>query len=276
MIPSTRYHAAIDIARQSRLSASIARAREQIATGSRIARPSDDPVGTATLSMLARRALDATGFASNAERARAIAAAADGALTDAQGIVEQAIERLSAALTASASADDRRIAATTLDALADDLDRVAATRDSDGAALFAQQPAPEIPIDSGTRVRPSLSASEAFAPAGTSIADNLRDAAAALRAGDLSAARSAYSRVTDASGHIAEQRGRIGIVAARVDAVIERLSLRDIAIEEQREAVDGVDEAATIAKIYQDQLTLDAAQGLFARLNQSTLFDLLR
>ncbi len=278
MIPPTRYHAAIDTARQTRLAAGIALAREQIATQERIGRASDDPSGTATLSVLARRSLDATGFSANAERARAIAASADAVLADVQGSLGQAIETLSGALNASASADDRRIAATVLEALAEDLDGFAASTDTDGAPLFPAGPVTAIPVDDDDHVRPSLRASELFVEPGSGIgvAATLRAAAGHLRANDTTLARAGFDAVTAAGHHVAEQRGRVGIVASRIDAAIERLSQRETRIAEQRETVNGVDLAATISRLQRDQLTLDAAQALFARLNQSTLFDLLR
>ena len=282
MIAPTRYSANIDIGRQQRLSAAIGRDREAISTQHRIARPSDDTAGTARLSALARRETQSTAWAANAERARGIAASADSALGSAQTVVDRAIETLSAAISATASPQGRAVAADVLDSLAAELDELRASTDSDGSPLFPAQTPLSIPISETLNVQATLSASDAFAvalPSGSNdIAAILRAAATSLRDGSstaLAAARTSFDDLATARDHLASTRGTIGIAAARIDATIDRLSDQQLAIDEEREGIDGVDLAATIARIQSNQLTLEAAQGLFARLNRATLFDLL-
>lgn len=282
MIAPTRYSANIDIGRQQRLSAAISRDREAISTQRRIARPSDDAAGTARLSALARRETQSTAWAANAERARGIAAQADSALGTAQTVVDRAIETLSAAISDTTSPQGRAVAAYLLDSLAVELDDLRAATDSDGSPLFPAQSPLAIPISETLTIQATLSASTAFAvdltPGPTDIAAILRAAATALRDGTptaLTAARSSFDDLATARDHLASTRGTLGITAARIDATIDRLSDQQLTIGEEREAIDGVDLAATIARIQSNQLTLEAAQGLFARLNRATLFDLL-
>ena len=49
----------------------------------------------------------------------------------------------------------------------------------------------------------------------------------------------------------------------------------ETAISEERSSIEDTDLAATIARVQTNQLSLDAAQSLFARINRRTLFDLL-
>lgn len=282
MIAPTRYSATIDIGRQQRLSVAIARDREQISTQHRISRPSDDAAGTARLSALARRQTQSTAWAANAERARSIAASADSALGSAQTVVDRAIETLSAAISDTASPHGRTVAADLLNSLAAELDELRASTDSDGSPLFPTQTPLSIPISETLNVQATLPASDAFTVGLTSgptdIAATLRAAATSLRDGSptaLAAARTSFDDLATVRDHLASMRGTLGIVAARIDATIYRLSDQQLTIDEERESIDGVDLAATIARIQSNQLTLEAAQGLFARLNRATLFDLL-
>ena len=63
--------------------------------------------------------------------------------------------------------------------------------------------------------------------------------------------------------------------AARFDALRDRFIDSGASIAEERGGIEGTDIAATIARVQADQLSLDAAQSLFARINRRTLFDLL-
>lgn len=282
MIAPTRYSATIDIGRQQRLSVAIARDREQISTQHRIARPSDDTAGNAHLSALARRETQSTAWAVNAERARSIATSADNALGAAQTTVDRAIETLSAAISDTATPQGRAVSADLLESLAAELDELRTSTDSDGSALFPFQTPLAIPISESLNVQATLSASTAFSvdltSGSTDIAAILRSAATSLRDGSsaaLATARASFDDLAAARDHLASARGTLGIAAARIDATIDRLSEQQLTIDEEREAIDGVDLAATIARIQSNQLTFEAAQGLFARLNRATLFDLL-
>lgn len=282
MITPTRYSAIIDIGRQQRLSTAIARDREQISTQRRILRPSDDAAGTTRLSALARRETQSTAWAANAERARRIAAAADSALGSAQTVADRAIETLSAAISDTATPHGRAIAADLLVSFAAELDELRASTDSDGSALFPVQTPQAIPIAETLNVQATLSASAAFAidltSGSTDIAAILRTTATSLRDGNptaLAYARTSFNDLATARDYLASVRGTLGIAAARIDATIDRRSGQQLTIDEEREAIDGVNLAATIARIQSNQLTLEAAQGLFARLNRATLFDLL-
>jgi flagellar hook-associated protein 3 FlgL len=70
-------------------------------------------------------------------------------------------------------------------------------------------------------------------------------------------------------------RGEHGVRAARIDAVRERLEAGSLQIEEERSGLEDTDISRVVAQINAKQLTLEAAQAAFARINRNTLFDLL-
>ena len=79
-----------------------------------------------------------------------------------------------------------------------------------------------------------------------------------------------------ASTHVAAMRGNHGVTAHRIEDMRERLVQSGTQLTEQRTALESTDLVEAIARLQAKQLGLQAAQAVFARINQSTLFDLLR
>ena len=71
-------------------------------------------------------------------------------------------------------------------------------------------------------------------------------------------------------------RGAQGALGSRIDALTERQANSGLQLEEERSSLESTDVTAAIAKLQSQQLTLQAAQAVFARVNASTLFDILR
>ncbi len=274
MLNSTRFRFDNDIARQAALSARIARGQSDIAAGTRLQRASDDPAAAARLAVLRRQAIDNAAWRSNADAAAATAARVDGALGSVSTLLDRARELVTLASSDTVSAADRAGVATELLTLADQIDDLSNERDANGAPLFPAGAAPRLPLGRGLQVAATVSHDGAFGVGARGVVTILRDAATAM-AGSAVARATALSDVSTASDHIAAVRGDLGGRAARIEAIRERL--RDIAVtgEEERSALEDTDIAATIARVQADQLSLDAARAMFARVSRSTLFDLL-
>lgn len=278
MLNSTRFRFDSDIARQSALAARIARGQSDIAAGTRLQRASDDPAAAARIAVLRGQAIDNAAWRSTADAAAATAARVDGALGSVSTLLDRARELVTIASSDTLSAADRAGIATELATLADQVDDLAGERDIGGAALFPSGAASRLPVGRSLQVVASVSRDDAFdvATAGGTrdVSAILRDAATAM-GGTSTDRASALADVAAASDHIAAVRGDQGGRAARIEAIRERLG--DIAVtgEEQRSALEDTDIPATVARIQADQLSLDAARSLFARINRNTLFDLL-
>ena len=119
------------------------------------------------------------------------------------------------------------------------------------------------------------SASDAFVMGGNSLSTGLRDAAAALAAGDKVAMGASLTSIAGAVAHIADQNAALGLAAGRLERIGDGLSARGIAIADERQSVEEVDLQTAIAQLNAQDLTLSAAQAAFAKINRQTLFDLL-
>ena len=279
MIGGTRYRIGADIARQTALSARIARGQSDIALGKRLSAASDDPDAAARIGQLRAARIDSSAWRAVADQAATLSARADVALGSAGNTLDRARELLTFALSSTAAPADRAATADELRGLAQEIDGLAATTDATGQRVFPTDAPLQLPLSRSERITATLSMTEAFAVGGRDMAAILRSAADAVAVADPAARQAAsgasLGEVAAASDHISSARGLLGGRAARIEAVRERLIDGDAIFAEELSSLEDTDIAATVARIQADQLSLDAARGVFARVNRATLFDLL-
>lgn len=278
MINGTRYRIDSDIARQSGLAARIARGQSDIASRTRIQAASDDPAASARIAVLQREGGDIKTWKANADGAASTASRADSALGAIGALLDRARELMTNASSETMTDPDRAGIASELIGLSEEVESLSGETDAGGARVFPMGAALRVSMGDGLDLMATTVFADAFLVTGSagtlSIATILRTAGAALGLGP-GARAVGMADVISASEHVSAIRGEQGIRAARIDSARDRL----IAIEgrgiEEREALEATDIPGTIARIQADQLTLDAAQALFAKVNRRTLFDLL-
>jgi flagellar hook-associated protein 3 FlgL len=278
MINGTRFRMDTDIARQSALAARIARGQSDIASEKRLQAASDDPAASARIAVLRRQEIDARTWAANADGAASVASRADSALAAVGILMDRARELMTRASSDTLNEADRVGITRELTGLADEIDGLSGETDAGGSRVFPTDAALRVPMGNGLTLPATTTFTDAFTvvtgggPIG--IATLLRNAGAALNMGTATRAV-ALTDVVAASDHISAVRGEQGIRAARIDGARDRLVSVQTDGTEERQALEATDVAGTIARIQGDQLALDAAQALFAKVNRRTLFDLL-
>jgi flagellar hook-associated protein 3 FlgL len=283
MIGVTRARLSADIARQSDIARDIARDQTEIATGRRILKPSDDPAASVRIATLDRAAADTEAWRGNISVAAGISANVDMRLNAIQGMLDRALEVLVGSNGVTSTAQSRSVAAFEIRTMAEDVVRAQQARDANGSPLFPSGAALSIPVGEGQMATPGVSADTAFtlpAPSGLSVTDALEAAAAALEMTDPIARSAAVDAATgglrSVAGHVADARASAGFVAQRIERLGEDLESRALTMSAERDATDRTDIAAVVARLQSRQVTLEAAQNVYARINRSTLFDLLR
>jgi flagellar hook-associated protein 3 FlgL len=122
----------------------------QLSTGQRINSPGDDPVGAAQAE-LARSRLAHLAHDKRAQQLSAsVLSAADGALGQGVGVLQDVREKLVAAGNGSYNAEDRKSLALALRSARDELLAVANTRDGAGGFVFAGQGTADEPLAAGS------------------------------------------------------------------------------------------------------------------------------
>lgn len=284
MISGTRYRLTAEINRQTEIAREISRAQMEISTGKKILAPSDDPVGAARVAEIGSTQADEEAWNRNVETAASLASRADTTLSSVERGMMRAQELMLAAASDTLSADNRATIAAELTGIAEDVAALIDTRDSRGALLFSRGEALEIPVNAGVGIAPVDSRAAIFENIATSggpadLVAIISDAAAAVVEPDPVAREAMSSASIDAleagTTHIIAAHGEQGVRAARIDNIRDRLAESGIQLAEQRSGIESADIVEVVARLESRRLTLQAAQAVFARVNQNTLFDLL-
>jgi flagellar hook-associated protein 3 FlgL len=285
MISGTRYRLTMEINRQLALSRDIVRAQTEISTGKRIQTPSDDPVGAARVSEIARNQATDGVWKANLDLAFALASRADTTLSSVATAVGRASELMVAAANGTLSAENRQTVAAELRAIVEELGSLEAATDARGQALFPTTDVLRIPVGPGVWITavdtrsaifgsvPTASGPQDLAAIVSAAADAITEPDEALR---KAAIKGSLDALAAADSHVAAVRGEQGARGNRIDNLLDRLASTGLQLEEERSAIESADVTAVVARLQAGQLTLQAAQAVFARVNQSTLFDVLR
>jgi flagellar hook-associated protein 3 FlgL len=285
MISGTRYQLTLEINRQAALAREIARGQVQISTTKRIIAPSDDPIAAARISDIARTQADATAWQRNLDLASALGARADTVLKSVETAIGRAAELMVAAGNGTLSDENRATVALELRSISEELASLKDAKDSRGGPLFMTGSALQIPVAPGFSIAavatreavfetvPTSSGPQDIAAIVAAAADALVEPDPALRA---TAIQQSLGDVNDAVSHAGTVRGEQGARGNRIDAMIERLADSGLQLAEERSGLEDTNIPETVARISARQLSLDAAQAVFARINQNTLFDILR
>lgn len=276
MINATGNRMTQEIARQSRMAAQTANKQSQISTGKRLQRPSDDPAATARIADLARAQTNNVARGQNISLGISMAAQADGQLRNMSNLLARSQELTIAAASASRTLSDRAAMALEIRAIANEIDAMVLTKSPTGEALFANGNPNAIRFDDDIAFAPVPSRQDIFETGGVAITRILRDTATAIAAGDRPLMNAALSRVDGAINHIADAQAEVGVNAARLDRLQETAAQRRISLSEERSKYEDTDLTTAIAELNSMTLTLEAAQGAFARINRRSLIDFLR
>ena len=279
MITGTRYRLDLEIARQGRLAKEISRAQVEAATGKRILAPSDDAAGYSQVNEIERAEAKEATWLRNINTATALASRADTILTSVASGVDRAKELMLRAASGTLSASDRAIIANELRGIGEELAALRETRDPRGEPLFRTNGELEIPVSSGVRIAPVATRASIFDSPADIVA--IVNAAAAAADEPVAATRAAATQASlaaldEGASQIAGARQDQGVREGRLDKLRDALKDSAVQLVEQRTEIEGADITEVIARIESKTLNLKAAQAIFARLNQTSLFDLIR
>ena len=264
-----------EIARQQKLADALERTQIQISGGKKLLRMSDDPVAARRIATIGTAQASMTAWSANVNSASALVSQADGVMKSASDLMARARELTLAAASDTANPADRATIAAELGTIADQLDALAANRDSNGEPVFAAGPARVMRFDSDVSFAPVPSAADVFVVGGNSLSTGIRDAAAAVAANDKAGMNASLGALDTAISHVADEHAKIGLAGGRLDRIGDGLAARGITLKDERSVVEDTNLEEAIAQLHAQDLTLQAAQAAFAKINRQTLFDIL-
>ncbi len=275
MINATGNRMTQEIARQSRLALNIAAKQVQVSTGKRLQRASDDPVATSRAANLKRAQANDAARSSNINLGITLTAQADGQMRTMSDLLARTKELTVAGASNGLSPADRVSIAQEISQMADEIDAMVLAKSPTGEALFFSGNSLAMRFDDHSVFAPVPTRVEIFDVGGSSVSQIMRDAAAAISAGNAAQTNASLAAVDGAINHVADMAAKIGLNAAKLDRLQETRALRAISLSEERSNLEDTDLSSAIAELNAMTLTLEAAQAAFARVNRRTLMDIL-
>lgn len=275
MINATGNRMTFEIARQSQLARAIETSQIQISTGNRLQQASDDPGASIRIADIRRTQADSDVWKRNIELGSSLTNQADGVLQTLNERLARAQELTIQGANGSQPQSARDTIAAEIRAIADEVGALGQTKSSLGQPLFSSDSARSMRFGEGVIFAPVPSASDVFQYSGLPIAQQLQSLAAAVSSGDRAQLDTALSTADGLIQHGAGVAASIGNAASRLDRLADSNATRSVDLAAERTGLERTDLTTAIATLNAQQLTLEAAQSAFARINRRSLIDLL-
>ncbi|AUW57943.1 flagellin [Sphingobium sp. SCG-1] len=281
MVAITAQTLADEIRRQKALSQSIAADQAAVSSGKRITKASQDPLAWVQVSDLARQQSQQAAWTSNVNYAQSRDAKASSNLTELNNVFKRAQELMVKATTATTSASDLNAIAAELRNIRTVAAELLSEKDFQGTPVFDNGVSTAVPVSRGINLQvvgtlAQVSSGITVGNTTKSLDDILGDALASVTTGTAADRTAALSGVNNGLDHIINQQAEQGIRGDRLETAKDRLIDVDLTLIDRRSALEDTDVASTLASVQSKLTTLEAAQAVFAKINQQTLFDLIR
>jgi len=276
--------------------------QDQIGSGDRLSRSSDDPVAAARLRTLARRERLSEVDQRSSDRALIDLQLTDKALGSMADLVIRAKELAMQAASQAMGAEQRQLLNAELNGLQESLLMVANSRDGAGQALFGGQApglayqdtgagvtyvgtasAEEVGIGEGQTVTRALTGPEVLSfdhgGAATDLFAVLGALGAALQdpaADHLGAAQLAIGGLDAGLQQITTSQTIVGARMGWIEIIDQRREATGELVAEERAELGGADLATTMTRLQEVMTVLEASQASFIRVAGLSLFDKLR
>jgi flagellar hook-associated protein 3 FlgL len=270
--------------------AAMQRTNDQISTGRRYNRASENPTAVARIMHLRSEEARVEQYRRNADDAIGWLNATDNALQTAGGALQRARELAVAAGNDAIAAEERDMVAGEIDQLLMQVTDVANTTHNGeyifGGRQIASEPyvagTPPVyqgdlnpierEINDGVRVQINTLGPDAF----QGVMQALTDLAADLRADDGPAIRSRIADIDAAHDRMLAANAAVGARTNRIETQSDRLAATQVSLAGLRSKDDEVDMVEAIVRFQSEELVYNASLQAGARLMQQSLLDFLR
>jgi flagellar hook-associated protein 3 FlgL len=275
MINATGNPMTLEIARQTKLAQSIAHTQIEISTGKRIQQASDDPAAAVRIASIRRSQADGETWKSNVDLGSSLANQADGVLKTLNDRIARVQELTVQGANSSLPTGDRSTISAEIRSISDEIGALEQTQSSLGEPLFSNGQPRSMRFGDGVVFAPVPAKADVFQLGGISLTQQLATIADAVDSGDRTQLNAALATTAGLVQHGADVAASVGNAAARLDRLANAQASRGVDLSAERSDLEDTDLTSAIATLNAQQLTLDAAQAAFARINKRTLIDLL-
>jgi flagellar hook-associated protein 3 FlgL len=282
-------------------SAENAKLNEQLATGIKIARSSDDPAGYARARRLDSYDRQYDQIMRSIESARSWTDNTQDSLDDIANLVTSAYEEGIKGASSSLGSDGRAQVADRVDNLISEVVARLNTRtasgfvfggtnssvkpfvidnaagsDGAGVSYYGNSSTQERTVGIEMRLDIGIAGSRMTASGGVAVTEALGALRDALRADDQAAIDSALEDVIVARDHTIDLTAESGVAGDRLSRLFDQASVVQQRLMQERSGIEDADIAETITDLQRNQTSLQAAMRAMAGLYQNSLLNYLR
>ena len=270
-----------EILRQQNLSRDIATFQLQVSSGKKFDAPSDNPQDWLQISTIGRQQSLTAAWEDNLKFAQSRAAQASSGLGDVNNLMSRVTELLVTSTSTSPNSPGTEAIAVELEGIRDSIAAILTQTDYQGTPTFDDGTSVAIPIGKGMAVdavatRQSVEEGISTASGPKTIYEVLDGAIAAVRSGDNAARNASLTEARSALDHVIVAQSKQGVRTQRLDDESSRILDANLQLAERRSGLEDADLTEVIAKLQAKLVTLQAAQTVYAKINQQSLFTLIR
>ena len=283
---------------------SLSKTQEQLSTGKQITKPSDEPDKASLVTRLESELARQESYQSTLSTVEIKLSTQETALRNVSDVMYRIKE-----LTVQANSDtmgkfDRESIAVEIESLRDQVLSLANTQDTSGNYIFAgsrvtepsfglnsqglidyqgDQSRMQVPVGDQRSVQLNRSGAEVFArvvrndaqgtPTGVGFFQVLDDAIAAVKNSDHTGMQQGMAELDDLQTNINLSRAQIGSDQNMVQSQQDIVTDTTLTLKNVLSGIEDLDYASAVAKLNQQTLALQAAQGGFAKVSQLSLFN---
>lgn len=270
-----------EIRRQQQLSQGIVEGQTAISTGKTLTKPSDNALAWVQVSEVGKAQAQQSAWQANVSYGSTRAANAEANLEQITTLLVRAQELVTSARNGSLNDSGRAAIVEEMKTIRTTIGSLLTQTDYQGVPVFDDTQSTLVPVSRGLNlavVGTRQEVSEGIDVNGTpkSLDDILADSLTALQSGTDADLVTALGSIRIGQSHIVVEQARQGVRGDRLDVIGDRLTTVDLDLSERRQGLESTDLTKVISSVKAQLLQLEAAQSAFARINQQTLFDLIR
>ncbi|HJT40785.1 MAG TPA: flagellin [Sphingobium sp.] len=270
-----------EIRRQQQLSQGIVEGQTAISTGVTLTKPSDNSLAWVQVSEIGKAQAQQSAWQTNVSYGSTRAANAEANLEQINTLLVRAQELVTSARNGALNDSGRAAIVEEMKTIRTTVGSLLTQEDYQGVPVFDDTQSTLVPVSRGLNlavVGTRQEVSEGIDVNGTpmSLDDILSGSITALESGTDADLVTALGSIRTGQAHIVVEQARQGVRGDRLDVIGNRLTTVDLDLTERRQGLESTDLADVISSVKAKLLQLEAAQSAFARINQQTLFDLIR
>lgn len=270
-----------EIRRQQKLSQSIIDGQTAVSTGITLNKPSDNALAWVQVSDVGRAQAQQAAWQANISYGSTRAGNAEANLKEIDNLLTRAQELATSARNGSLNPTSRAAIVEEMKTIRTTVNELLNQKDYQGTPVFDEGQSTLVPVSRGLNLavvgtRQEVSEGIDVGGTPTSIDAILAQSISAASSGVDGDIASSLTGIKTAQAHIAVEQAKQGVRGERLETIGKRLTDVDLDLTERRADLESTDLQDVISNLKSQLLQLEAAQATFARINQQTLFDLLK